>query len=250
MSESNKFNNPKLDPEYTNLPKQGKKYIYNSRESAENACQKAGYDGLCTKQQVTESPVGSNYCACGWTKDTVGYNMLTKVEGCSSSHAGWQTWCNKNGPASAHCCGRSNKLEKDIIEDKINEINKLFFDKDIKDAYSIGKLYMQNLTNVYTNNLKLHDSNIYTMADQDKILGNNDLKHAENQNKIDEINHSINRETRQLKYDQEEYKRKNILILMLKISTITLASLLIVFVLYKCFNMYKDSIVAAAKKHL
>ena len=145
---------------------------------------------------------------------------------------------------------KNYKMEKDIITESIDNIQKLFINNKKDSAFNIGKSFFDNLSQQYLNNLKLYDNNSTSMAKQDELLSTVDLKYSENKDKLDKLNHKISTNNRQLIYDDNEYRRKNILILGLRIITICLSLLLIGFVFYKSFMMFEDSIKEAVKKHL
>merc|ERR1712072_1064328 len=46
-------------------------YVYRTRQSAQNACKKRGYKGLCSKNDVN----GWERCAAGWMTNYKGYWM-------------------------------------------------------------------------------------------------------------------------------------------------------------------------------
>ena len=72
-------------------------YVYNTRSSAEKACRRAGYRGLCAKSQVE----GYAKCAAGWMSNWKGYWMDRSKRGCGKGR-GFRGW--GKGKVGAYCC--------------------------------------------------------------------------------------------------------------------------------------------------
>ena len=72
-------------------------YVYKTRSSAEKACRKAGYRGLCAKSQIE----GYAKCAAGWMSNWKGYWMDRTKKGCGRGR-GFRGW--GRGKVGAYCC--------------------------------------------------------------------------------------------------------------------------------------------------
>ena len=79
-------------------------YVYANRDDANTACKSAGYQGLCTKAQIS----GFERCAAGWLWDFKGYWMLNARKGCGSG-TGYQTW--GDGKVGAYCCHAKSEID-------------------------------------------------------------------------------------------------------------------------------------------
>lgn len=85
-------------------------YPYTSAKAAETACLNAGYEKLCSKNDVIS--VGGNACSAGYTSDAgrgwwVGKGM-ERGNGCGTE--GWNAWIPDDVDGSAHCCKKSTRL--------------------------------------------------------------------------------------------------------------------------------------------
>lgn len=72
-------------------------YVYRTRQSAQNACKKRGYKGLCSKNDVN----GWERCAAGWMTNYKGYWMSRTRTGCGSGR-GFRGW--GAGNVGGYCC--------------------------------------------------------------------------------------------------------------------------------------------------
>lgn len=86
------------------LTDQTKRYVYDSKKSAAEACHEAGYDRLCRKFEIE----GYAKCAAGWMEDFKGYWFDRTAKGCGDNR-GYRPWGHQK--AGAYCCSPSTNVK-------------------------------------------------------------------------------------------------------------------------------------------
>lgn len=122
--------------------------------------------------------------------------------------------------------------------------------KENKSAEKIARTEFQRATNDYVDKLREYNIQDRLIDNENDKLTNLELLFSEQEDDLIKMENKINIHNRSLYYDQNEINRKNRLIWIIRNMAIFWLGLILVFIFYKCFVMFKDSIIGAVKKHL
>ena len=122
--------------------------------------------------------------------------------------------------------------------------------KENQSAEKVARTEFQRAANDYVDKIREYDIQDRLIDNENDKLTNLELKFSEQEEDLIQMENNINIHNRSLYYDQVEMDRKNRLIWLIRNSAMFWLGLILLFIFYKCFVMFKDSIIDAVRKHL
>lgn len=122
--------------------------------------------------------------------------------------------------------------------------------KKTESAETTAKAEFSRLTNNYLDRIREYDVQDRLMDQENDKITNLDIQLTQQEEELIKMENDINVQTRSIYYNNNEVNRKNKLTWLIRNSAIFWLCLIILFIFYKVFMFYKDSIVSSVRKQL
>ena len=117
-------------------------------------------------------------------------------------------------------------------------------------AETTAKAEFNRLTTNYLDRIREYDVQDRLMDQENDKISNLDIELSQQEEKLNKMENAISVQNRSLYYTNNEFNRKNRLTWLIRNSAIFWLCLIILFIFYKVFSFYKDSIMRAIRRQL